>query len=494
MRTRLLYRDRDLHDTPAAPPRSEELRRNLGLDRLLPVMAAGDDALYRVAESLLLGDVASAADIRYRHEVLRDCLVHPDAVDELRRIAAAAVERERHNYFGLFTRATPDKVLYRSLDVLDMFVDAFAELRAACDRWRGGFSSAGFDAFFTCIATELDDEYLATVRAHLKELRFAKGELISVRLGAGAHGTDHVLRHPDHSTWRRLRGRDGTIDLDVDDPAAAEALAVLAGRGIRTAADAVAQAAEHMAAYFRTIADELGFYRAVMNLVAALDERGAPWCLPEPAARGLTCRGLYHPVLALEAREPAVGNDIDTEDAAVTMITGANHGGKTTLLRSIGTAQLILRCGMPVPAREYRGAVHPQVLTHFGGEEREGGDTAGRLEEELGRMSAIADVIRPGALLLCNESLASTNEREGAALARQIVETVRDCGITVVYVTHMYELARGLADAADPRHAFLRAERLDSGDRTFRVLPGRPLPTSHGEDLFQRIFGAGAGV
>lgn len=493
MRTRLLYRDRDLHGTPAAPPRSEELRRNLGLDRLLPVMAAGDDALYSVAESMLLGDVASVADIRYRHEVLRDCLAHPDAVDDLRRIAAAAVERERHNYFGLFTRATPDKVLYRSLDVLDMFVDAFAELRAACDRWRGGFSSTGFDAFFSCIATDLDDDYLATVRAHLKELRFAKGELISVRLGAGAHGTDHVLRHPDRSTWRRLRGRDGTIDLDVDDPAAAEALAVLAGRGIRTAADAVAQAAEHVAAYFRTIADELGFYRAVMNLLAALDERGAPWCLPEPSARGLSCRGLYHPVLALDAREPAVGNDVDTEDASVTMITGANHGGKTTLLRSIGTAQLMLRCGMPVPAREYRGTVHPQVLTHFGGEERDD-DTAGRLEEEMGRMSAIADVIRPGALLLCNESLASTNEREGAALAQQIVETMRDGGITVVYVTHMYELARGLADAADPRHAFLRAERLDSGDRTFRVLPGRPLPTSHGEDLFQRIFGAGAGV
>ena len=98
-----------------------------------------------------------------------------------------------------------------------------------------------------------------------------------------------------------------------------------------------------------------------------------------------------------------------------------------------------------------RGPARP-----VGGEERDGGDTAGRLEEELGRMSAIADVIRPGALLLCNESLASTNEREGAALARQIVETVRDCGITVVYVTHMYELARGLADADDPAAVALR--------------------------------------
>ncbi|MBS4100064.1 MutS-related protein [Tsukamurella paurometabola] len=489
MRTRLLHRDRDLHDPPPAPPRAEELRRNLGVDRLLAVMAGGDDTLYRVAEAVLLGDVASAEDIRYRHDVLRDCLAHPEAVDDLRRIAADTVERERHNYFGLFTRATPDKVLYRSLDVLDMFVDAFAELRAACDRWRGGFTSAGFEAFFACVAAELDDEYLATVRAHLKELRFAKGELISMRLGAGAHGAGHVLRRPDRTGWRRLRGGAGGIDLDLDDPAAAEALTTLAGRGIRTAADAVAQAAEHVAAYFRTVADELGFYRAVMNLLAALDERGAAWCLPEPSTRGLVCHGIYHPVLALDTRETLVGNDIDAGDATVTMITGANHGGKTTLLRSLGTAQLMARCGMPVAARDYRGPIHPQVYTHFGGEERDGGDTAGRLEEELSRMSAIADVIRPGALLLCNESLASTNEREGAALAREIVETMRDCGITVVYVTHMYELARGLADADDSRHTFLRAERLDSGDRTFRMLPGPPLPTSHGDDLFRRIFG-----
>ena len=180
MRTRLLYRDRDLRDASAAPPRTEELRRNLGLDRLLPTMAAGDDALYRVAEAVLLGDVASADDIRYRHEVLRDCLAHPDAVDDLRRIAARAVERERHNYFGLFTRATPDKVLYRSLDVLDMFLEAFTELRAACDRWRGGFSSAGFDTFFSCIATDLDDVVL--LRQDLQQHTRSRGRDLGVDL------------------------------------------------------------------------------------------------------------------------------------------------------------------------------------------------------------------------------------------------------------------------------------------------------------------------
>ena len=39
-------------------------------------------------------------------------------------------------------------------------------------------------------------------------------------------------------------------------------------------------------------------------------------------------------------------------------------------------------------------------------------------------MSAIADVIGPGACVLCNESFASTNEREGSEIARQVVRAL----------------------------------------------------------------------
>jgi hypothetical protein len=38
---------------------------------------------------------------------------------------------------------------------------------------------------------------------------------------------------------------------------------------------------------------------------------------------------------------------------------------------------------------------------------------------------------------------------------------------------------------------FLRAERQPGGHRTFRLLPGEPLPTSYGEGLYQEVFGAG---
>jgi hypothetical protein len=35
----------------------------------------------------------------------------------------------------------------------------------------------------------------------------------------------------------------------------------------------------------------------------------------------------------------------------------------------------------------------------------------------------------------------------------------------------------------------LRADRLADGRRTFRVVPGEPLATSHGRDLYDRIAG-----
>ncbi|HVX52982.1 hypothetical protein, partial [Nocardioides sp.] len=35
---------------------------------------------------------------------------------------------------------------------------------------------------------------------------------------------------------------------------------------------------------------------------------------------------------------------------------------------------------------------------------------------------------------------------------------------------------------------YLQAERLEDGERTFRILPGSPEATSHAMDLYRRIF------
>ena len=170
------------------------------------------------------------------------------------------------------------------------------------------------------------------------------------------------------------------------------------------------------------------------------------------------------------------------------MITGANGGGKSTFLRSVGLAQLMMQCGMFVAAESLQAGVSNGVFTHFRREE-DAGMEEGKLGEELSRMSEIVDDIAPGCLLLCNESVASTNEREGSEIARQIVRALTDAGIRVFYVTHLFDLAQSLYSQGAPDALFLRAERGRDGSRPFLLREAAPLPTGFGDDLYRQVFG-----
>ena len=116
---------------------------------------------------------------------------------------------------------------------------------------------------------------------------------------------------------------------------------------------------------------------------------------------------------------------------------------------------------------------------------------SGKLDEELSRMNTIVDHLVPGSLLLLNESFASTNEREGSEIARQIVRALLKKNIKVLYVTHLFDLAESFCRQPPGSVLFLRAERLADGHRTFKVVQGEPLPTSFGADVYARVFGRG---
>ena len=241
---------------------------------------------------------------------------------------------------------------------------------------------------------------------------------------------------------------------------------------------------------------ELGFYVGCLNLREQLTTRGQPVCYPAPAALSgdrLSARGLYDASLALirpggGEGVGVTGNDVAADGKQLIMITGANQGGKSTFLRSLGQAQLMMQAGMFVAADSFDGSVCSGVFTHFKREEDVTMEK-GKLDEELDRMSVIAGRITPGALLLCNESFASTNEREGSEIARQIIRACTEAGIRVAYVTHLYDLAESCYAHNAGEAVFLRAQRRPDGQRTFRLPEGEPLPTSYGEDLYRQVFG-----
>ena len=207
--------------------------------------------------------------------------------------------------------------------------------------------------------------------------------------------------------------------------------------------------------------------------------------------RALAAQDVYDVCLSLHLENRVVGNDVQANGKSHVMITGANQGGKSTLLRSLGLAQLMMQCGMFVDARSLTASVCAGVLTHYKREE-DATMQSGKLDEELGRMSAIADQITPHAILLCNESFASTNEREGSEIAGQVVHAMVDEQIRVFFVTHMYQLAHSFHAQQLDTALFLRAEREPDGRRTFKLREREPLPTSYGADSYRRVFGVPA--
>lgn len=319
-----------------------------------------------------------------------------------------------------------------------------------------------------------------------------------MRLGQGNKGIGYILRRPHQTTrgWRQwlalLRGTSPyTIVVADRDEAGARARSELRGRGINLAANAVAQSADHLLSFFTMLQAELGFYVGCLNLYERLSGKGEPVCFPEALPRGrpvLECQGLYDPCLSLTVQGRVVGNDIHAEGKSLVMITGANQGGKSTCLRSVGVAQLMMQAGMFVPAKAFRADMRDAVFTHYKREE----DLAmksGKLDEELGRMRQIAESITPSSMVLFNESFSATNEREGADIAGAIVRALLEAGLKVFFVTHSFELAHRFYRDDRGDALFLRAGRGADGTRTFKIVEAEPLPTSYGEDLYEQVFG-----
>jgi DNA mismatch repair ATPase MutS len=182
-----------------------------------------------------------------------------------------------------------------------------------------------------------------------------------------------------------------------------------------------------------------------------------------------------------------VGNDGQADNTDLVIITGANQRGKSTFLRSIGVAQLMMQCGMFAPAASFSANLCDGLFTHY---KREEDVTmhSGKLDEELSRMSEIVDHLTAHAMVLFNASFAATNEREGSEIARQIICALLEKRIKMFFVTHLYTFAHGFVDRSMANALFLRAERQADGGRTFTLVEREPLQTSYGEDVYHLIF------
>jgi len=490
------YRDREAYRQKQLSSHERTLMQDLELNTLLHALAGDDEFLLEVARRALLTGFQNDEDtILYRQRALQDCLKNPAATWSLYHLTVQTLEASLKHSWSMSTHY-PSSMLYNALDLLELLSVMLRKLRDIASQETGQFESEAFSNLFSMLAKELDDDYLANIQTYLADLKFRRGILLSTELGEWNESTNYVLRlvrGKDPNWFQRLLGQKlpgYTFRLHERDEAGARILGDMRHRAISRVAIALAQSADHVLSFFKMLRTELAFYVCCLNLHGRLTAKEEPVCFPLPAPadeRKHRFTGLYDVCLSLHLERRAVSNTADANGKGLAIITGANQGGKSSFLRSIGLAQVMMQSGMFVGAEAFEAGVCPALFTHYKREE----DTtmkSGKFDEEAARLSEIADHIVPNSIVLFNESFAATNDREGSEIAKQVVCALLEKHIKVFYVTHLYEFAHGFFAGKMWDAIFLRAERLADGTRTFRLLEGEPLETSYGEDLYHQIF------
>jgi MutS domain V len=499
MKAFLMPRDRDFDPEGASPANERILTEDLELDTLFAAMGGKDALVLQVVKQALLASTANdLATISYRQAVLKDCIRNADVVRELYGLAVESAGRQR-KIWATF-REYPSGLLDTSVQRMIAFIEMLKRVRSLADRHAARFRSEAFTRLFDTLSTELDDAYFALIDRHLNRLRFRR-VLVSASLGNGVKGADYVLRRPLRDSGNRFvrayrnvmkqRPASFTLHLAPRDESGARAMAELRDRGLGLAADALAKSAEHIGSFFHMLQIELAFYIGCLNLRERLIQLSAPFAFPlagEFSPPRFSSLDLYDVSLALSMNKRPVGNDVKADGKSLIVVTGANQGGKTTFLRSLGLAQLLTQAGMFAPAASLQLNIVDGVFTHFKREE-DATMKSGKFDEELSRMNDIVNILSPRALILFNESFAATNEREGSEIARQIVSALLEGRHKVVFVTHQYDFARGFYDKGLASAQFLRADRREDGSRTFKLGVGEPLGTSFGADVYREVFG-----
>src|ERR1043166_1474015 len=182
-----------------------------------------------------------------------------------------------------------------------------------------------------------------------------------------------------------------------------------------------------------------------------------------------------HPLLEENLREQGaevVPVSLRLEPARpVMVISGANAGGKTVVLKTAGLLSLMALSGLHVPARAARVPVYASVLADIGDRQSLAANLS-TFTSHVANIRRMIELCAPPALVLLDEVGTGTDPEEGSALGVAVVDHFRRaCGAHVVATTHYSGLKMYAANEEGVQNASVEFDERTL-QPTYRLLVG----------------------
>lgn len=165
--------------------------------------------------------------------------------------------------------------------------------------------------------------------------------------------------------------------------------------------------------------------------------------LPRFSDEALDLHDVRHPLLVLK-NEKVIANSVRLDrERRILLLSGPNAGGKTVLLKSVGLAAQMARCGLLICADEGSKLPFFQALHVAVGDAQSVDAHLSTFAAHLKVLSEATVASDPARLLLIDEICGSTDPEEGSALARSFIECYAANGVFAVITSHLGPLKVG---------------------------------------------------